>query len=45
MYLTTSETPLFMNLVIKQVILEERSLKEVSGTVMVKSHLMSSFIL
>ena len=33
-----------MNLVFKQVILEERSLKEVSGTVMVKSHLMSSFI-
>ena len=39
MYLTTSETPLFMNLVIKQVILEERSLKEVSGTVMVINHI------
>ena len=41
-----------MNLVLKQVILEERSLKEVSSTVlevsskvMVKSHLMGSFIL
>ena len=41
---------MFMNLVVKQVMLEERSLKEVSSTVlevsstvMVKSHLMGSF--